>query len=90
MALNALGNADERITLNYVKSRLLQEEQRSKMQGDNDKLARTSDSSALLDGIDQSRCSLFDRSRGAKTSQKHQCCNCGHDGHSANCCCLVT
>ena len=74
VALDALGNEDKLFTLEYVKSRLLQEDERASMR--NSDTPNTA-SSALL-------------SYGNRSNTKHNtqnkdmlCSNCGHTGHTA-------
>ena len=72
VALDALGNEDKIFTLEFVKSRLLQEEQRASMREVED----TRRNAALLNnGRGQSG-----------TYKKHVCTNCGHMGHTAGRC----
>lgn len=70
VALDALGNEEKTFTLDFVNSRLLQEEQRADMK---DKSLATSHDSALIN-----RTPAF-----TGHSPDLQCTNCGRKGHSA-------
>ena len=70
VALDALGNEDEMFSLDFVKSRLLQEEQRAEMKGNN---SVSSKDSALLN-------------RAPSTGRTYHCTNCNRPGHTAPYC----
>ena len=69
-ALDALGNEDEMFSLDFVKSRLLQEEQRAEMKGNK---SVSSKDSALLN-------------RARSTGRTYHCTNCNRPGHTAPYC----
>lgn len=70
VALVALGNEDKIFTLNYVKSRFLEKEQRAKMKA---KPAKYSRGLALVDNLTHT----------ALASHSLNCTNCGHNSHTA-------
>ena len=73
VALDALGNEDRLFTLDFVKSRLLQEEQRSNMRE--------------LEEVSRPNAALFNRSQNiGKTRSSYHCTNCGRNGHTAQRC----
>ena len=73
VALDALGNEDKIFSLDFVKSRLLQEEQRADMREVEE--TRTKNA-ALFNNA---------RNQGPPIRRRH-CTNCGRDGHSAERC----
>ena len=74
VALDALGNEDKDFTLDFVKSRLLQEEQRAGMR---DGESSKSKNAALVNNA---------RGQGSNPYATHVCTNCGRTGHSAQRC----
>lgn len=73
VALDALGNEQKDFGLDYVKSRLLQEEQRASMNGSG--VAKSTQSALLSSQL-----------RRPSSLPPLHCANCGHDGHSAERC----
>ena len=73
VALDALGNEEKMFTLEFVKSRLLQEEQRTAMK---DSQSR---GSALINKINRTPNS-------SRAPNDWKCTNCGHTGHTATRC----
>ena len=71
VALDALGNEDKIFTLDFVKSRLLQEEQRSNMRD--------------LDEVTKTNAALVNQPRNYGRPI-YQCTNCGRNGHTAQRC----
>ena len=73
VALDALGNEDKLFSVDLVKSRLLQEEQRASMR----------------ESGEHSGTALFNNSRtnrNVQSIQAYHCDNCGHDGHTKDKC----
>ena len=71
VALDALGNEDKIFTLDFVKSRLLQEEQRSHMRD--------------LNEVTKANAALVNQPR-SQGRPIYQCTNCGRNGHTAQKC----
>ena len=70
VALDALGNKDEMLSLDFLKSRLLQDEQRAEMKGNN---SVSSKDSAFIN-------------RAPGTGRNYHCTNCNPPGHTAPYC----